>query len=201
MVTKAGYTTIDLSLSKRFKTKYGYKIYEMYLRYYSMPNKIDKTLGTIKKDIHELNDKFGTKHKHASKLLEGIDRGLSEIEKLTGEHISCFYDKTHKSFVFGWTKHIEKAIESKCKVPFNRLDELVTWIISHSKQEIKNMEKYKGKIKKLILEDEYQDLEATYRGLMIFKYGYTSSEVDEYKLENGKYKDFSRQKEQPPGLF
>lgn len=33
MVERAGYTSIDISLSKKFKTKFGYKIYEMYLRY------------------------------------------------------------------------------------------------------------------------------------------------------------------------
>lgn len=201
MVTRAGYTKIDLSLSKKFKTKYGYKIHEMFLRYYSMPNKIDKTLGTIKKDLHELNDKFGTRHKHASKMMEGVDRGLLEIEKITGEKITCFYDKTYKSFVFSWYKHVVKTIDSKSRVPFTRLEEFIDWIIEHSKQEIKDLNKYRGKIKKLILDDEYQDLEASYRGMMIHKYGYTSSEVDEYKLESGKYKDFSRKKEQPAGLF
>jgi len=201
MVTRAGYTKIDLSLAKQFKTKYGYKIHEMFLRYYSMPNKIDKTLGTIKKDLHELNDKFGTRHKHASKMMEGIDRGLLEIEKITGEKITCFYDKTYKSFVFSWYKHVVKTIDSKSRVPFARLEEFIDWIIEHSKQEIKDVNKYRGKIKKLILDDEYQDLEASYRGMMIHKYGYTSSEVDEYKLESGKYKDFSRKKEQPAGLF
>jgi len=54
------------------------------------------------------------------------------------------------------------------------------------------MKYYKIKVKKLILEDEYEDLESLYRGMMIYKYGYSSVEVDEYKSVSGKYKDFSR---------
>jgi len=195
MVDRAGYTNIDLSLSKRFKTKYGYKIYEMYLRYYSMPNRIDKHLGTITKTLDELNDKFGTKHKHASKMIEGMNRGIQEILSLTGEEIFCTYDRVHKNFTFAWSKDLKK-IETKCKIPNARVDEFVEWIVSHSKQKINNMKYYKIKVKKLILEDEYEDLESLYRGMMIHKYGYSSAEVDEYKSESGKYKDFPRKKEQ-----
>jgi len=195
MVDKAGYTNIDLSLSKKFKTKYGYKIYEMYLRYYSMPNRIDKQLGTITKDLNELNDKFGTKHKHASKMLEGMNRGIKEILSLTGEEIFCCYDKIHKKFTFSWAKNLKK-IETKCRIPNSRIDEFVDWVVEHTKQKINNMKYYKIKVKKLILEDEYEDLESLYRGMMIHKYGYSSVEVDEYKSGSGKYKDFSRKKEQ-----
>jgi len=195
MVDRAGYTNIDLSLSKRFKTKYGYKIYEMYLRYYSMPNRIDKHLGTITKTLDELNDKFGTKHKHASKMIEGMNRGIQEILSLTGEEIFCTYDRVHKNFTFAWTKDLKK-IETKCRIPNARIDEFVEWIVSHSKQKINNMKYYKIKVKKLILEDEYEDLESLYRGMMIHKYGYSSTEVDAYKSESGKYKDFPRKKEQ-----
>ena len=195
MVDRAGYTNIDLSLSKKFKTKYGYKIYEMYLRYYSMPNRIDKHLGTITKDLDELNDKFGTKHKHASKMLEGMNRGIQEILSLTGEEIFCSYDRVHKSFTFSWAKDLKK-IETKCRIPNARVDEFVEWVIEHTKQKINNMKYYKIKVKKLILEDEYEEMEGLYRGMMIHKYGYSSTEVDEYKSESGKYKEFSRKKEQ-----
>lgn len=197
MVDKAGYTNIDLSLSKKFKTKYGYKIYEMYLRYYSMPNKIDKYIGIINKDISELNDKFGTKHKHASKMMEGINRGLKEIKILTDEDISCSYDRINKKFTFCWSKNIQK-IESKCIIPYKRVDEFVEWVIDHTKKKIDNLSHYKAKIKSLIMENEFDDIESLYRGMMIYKYGYTSLEVDEYKSKNGKYKDFSRKKEQIP---
>ena len=195
MVERAGYTNIDLSLSKQFKTKYGYKIYEMYLRYYSMPNKIDKKLGTINKDMNELNDKFGTKHKHASKMLEGMNRGIKEILSLTGEEIFCSFDRVHKKFTFSWAKDLEK-IESKCRIPGSRVDEFIEWVVDHSKQKIDNIKFYKIKLKKLILENEYDELESLYRGMLVHKYGYSSEEVNDFKLESGKYKDFSRKKEQ-----
>ncbi len=197
MVDKAGYTNIDLSLSKKFKTKYGYKIYEMYLRYYSMPNKIDKHIGIINKEIHELNDKFGTKHKHASKMLEGIDRGLKEITTLTEEIISCNYDRVNKKFMFSWSKDMQK-IESKCIIPYPRIDEFVEWVIAHTQKKIDNLSHYKVKIKNLIIENEFDEVESLYRGMMIHRYSYSSEEVNEYKLSNGKYKDFSRKKEQTP---
>ena len=199
MVDKAGYTNIDLSLSKKFKTKYGYKIYEMYLRYYSMPNKIDKYLGIINKDINELNDKFGTKHKHASKMIEGIDRGLKEIRLLTDEVIICSYDRLSKKFTFSWSKEMEK-LESKCIIPYARIDEFVEWVINHTKKKIDNLKHYKAKIKHLIIENDFDEVESLYRGMMIHKYGYLSEEVNDYKSSNGKYKDFSRKKEQK-GLF
>ena len=195
MVERAGYTSIDLSLSKKFKTKYGYKIYEMYRRYYSMPNKIDKYTGFIHKDINELNDKFGTKHKHASKMLEGINRGLKEIYNLTGEKIYCEYDKSIKKFTFSWAKDSEK-IESKCIVPYSRIDEFTDWVVAHSKTKIENLKTYKSKIKHLIINNTLDDCEALYRGMMIHKYGYSSQEVNEYKKPDGKYKDFFRKKEQ-----
>lgn len=197
MLEKAGYTNIDLSLSQKFKTKYGYKIYEMYLRYYSMPNKIDKRLGTIKKNINELNDKFGTTHKHASKMLEGINRGLKEISILTGEEIYCSHEKHEKQFVFSWAKDLPK-IELKCPIPSSRINEFIDWVVDHSKIKIDNVDMYKQKIKKLLLNGEYEDWESRYRGMMTIKYGYSSAEVDEFKSQSGKYKDFYRTKEQNP---
>jgi len=82
------------------------------------------------------------------------------------------------------------------RLPNSRIDEFVDWIVEHTKQKINNMKYYKIKVKKLILEDEYEDLESLYRGMMIHKYGYSSVEVDEHKSASGKYKDFSRKKEQ-----
>jgi len=32
--------------------------------------------------------------------------------------------------------------------------------------------------------------------MMTHKYGYSSEEIDEYKSQSGKYRDFSRKKEQ-----
>ena len=195
MVEKAGYTNIDLSLSKKFKTKYGYKIYEMYLRYFSIPNKTDNSLGIIKKNLNELNDKFGTAHKHPSKIMEGILRGLDEIKILLGAEIFCFYDKINKNFIFSWEKTSQRLV-IKCMIPESRVDEFIEWILAHTNNVIHNEVTYKAKIKKLILNNEYDDWEEKYRGMMMFKYGYTSNEIDQYKLVNGSYKNFSRTKEQ-----
>ena len=194
MIDRAGYTSIDLSLSKKFKTKYGYKIYEMYRRYYSMPNKVDKNTGFIHKNINELNAKFGTKHKHASKLLEGINRGLKEIYFLTEEKILCEYDRSIKKFTFSWLRDAEK-IDSKCIIPNVRLEEFIDWVIEHGKTKIENMKTYRSKIKHLILNNTLDDCESFYRGMMIHMYGYKSEEVDTFKKHNGKYNDFPRKKE------
>lgn len=191
MIEKSGYTEIDLTLSKRFKTKYGYKIYEMYLRYYGLPNRVGQDVGTISKNLAELNEKFGTKHKYASKMLEGIERGTKEIEDLTGEHIFCFYDKPSKKFVFSWAKVLKK-VEFKCLVPDSRLEELIDWIIEHISYPIEDIVKYRRKIKKLILTNEYDELESTYRGMMMHKYGYSSTDIDKFKSLTGKYKDFDK---------
>jgi len=191
MIEKAGYTNIDLTLSKRFKTKYGYKIYEMFLRYYSIPNKIDNRMGTIKKDLNDLNEKFGTKHKHPSKMIEGITRGIKEILNLTGEDIYFFYDKLHRQFVFTWMKHTKK-VETKCIIPKKRVDELVEWILLHNTgPEIDNLKNYTKKIKLLILENTYDELEAKYRGMLKYKYKLSSIEIDNLKSNNGIYKNFS----------
>jgi len=191
MIDRAGYTLIDLSISKKFKTKYGYKIYEMYLRYFSMPNKIDSKIGTIEKDIDELNSKFGTKHKHASKMMEGINRGLKEILTITGDEIYCFYAKDIKKFVFSWEKN-KKQLESPCLIPLKRVDELVEWVILHSKNTIQDISKYKRKIKRLILNNDLENLESSYRGMLKYKYEFSSEEMDAMKMSNGKYKDFSK---------
>lgn len=189
MIEQAGYTKIDLALSTKFKTKYGYKIYEMYLRYYSMPNHYDSRTGVIKKDIDELNEKFGTQHKHASKIMEGINRGIIEIVKLTGEEIVCFYNKIEKKFVFSWEKRVEK-IEYKSMIPAERIDELIEWIIDHAKQKIQNRQRYKLKLKHLILSNDYEELESTYRGMLSQKYHFHTEQINEFKMENGRYKNF-----------
>jgi len=190
LVEKAGYTSIDLTLSKKFKTKFGYKIYEMYLRYYSLPNKTDNSLGIIRKDIKELNDKFGTNYHHASKMMEGISRGLIEILQLTGSEIYCFYDKATKNFIFSWQK-INISLEIKSFIPSSRIDEFVDWIILHSAQKISNHKKYASKIKEMIINNELEDWESSYRGMLLYKYALNQEEIDLLKTEEGRYKDFS----------
>ncbi|MBD3795733.1 MAG: replication initiation protein [Epsilonproteobacteria bacterium] len=192
MIEQAGYTKIDLALSTKFKTKYGYKIYEMYLRYYSMPNRYDKSIGVIKKDINELNEKFGTRHKHASKLMEGINRGVAEIFKLTDEEIISFYNKTENKFVFSWEKKVEK-IEHYSIIPVNRVDELIDWILIHTPQKINDVPRYRTKLKQLILTNSYQELESTYRGLLSQKYELNRNQINALKTKEGRYRDFKKE--------
>jgi hypothetical protein len=189
LVEKAGYTNVDIALTKSFKTKYGYKIYEMFSRYYSMPNKIDKRIGTISKDINELNDKFGTSHKHASKISEGIVRGINEIKKLTGDEIFFFYDKTHKKFVFSWEKDPDKLIINSC-IPKKRITEFVEWLVHHNIEKINNVDAYKKKIKALIKKNELGDLEKNYRGMLMHKYNLSIEAINNLKTKEGFYKDF-----------
>jgi hypothetical protein len=184
---KVGYTELDLDICSRFKTKYGLKIYEMYKRYYRVKND-DKNLAIIKKDLDELNKKFGSEYKTPSGLLRGIQRGLKEIKKITGEDISCFYDKKKKFFVFFWKNPVKYP---KLRIPYKRVDELVEWYLEHQKDgiDIKDMQKYRKSLKKSILEDEFEGLDALYRGMMTYKYNIL--DIEKYYDEStGKYKDF-----------
>lgn len=100
---KYGYTPINIDICNKFKTKYGLAIYEkIYMRYESLPNHVGNNVGYIEKDFKTLNKIFDTSHKHASKMMEGINRGLNEIEKITGIKIHCFYKKQEKLFNFSW---------------------------------------------------------------------------------------------------
>jgi hypothetical protein len=191
MIDRAGYTVIDLTLSKKFKTKYGYKIYEMYSRYYGRPSRAGRNTGYINKSMEELNDKFGTNHKFVSKMQRSIDRGITEIFKLTGEEIFCYYEKSIKKFVFSWARPI-LSTPGVCKIPQTRVDEVVDWILDHTKYPIENVETYSKKIKNMILIDEYDDLESKYRGMLMFKYGYSIEEIDRMKMYDGKYKNFRK---------
>ncbi len=197
MVDKAGYTNIDLKISSDFKTKFGYKIYEMYLRYYSLKIKnmpVEK--GLITKSINELNEKFGTTYTQPSKLMIGIKRGLKEIKKITQQEIKCEYSKIDKKFIFTWQKSTKPLLKNNtnCPIPLSRVEELAEWIIEHSEQNIDSYEAYKQKLCTLIKNNKYIDWESSYRGLMTIKYHFTSEDVDKYKDVDGKYKDFNSTK-------
>ena len=99
---KYGYTPIDIEICNKFRTKYGLKIYEMYLRYESLPNCVGNNIGYIERTFEELNKIFNTTYKTISELKRGINRGLNEIEKITGIKIHCFYKKQEKLFNFSW---------------------------------------------------------------------------------------------------
>jgi len=189
---KVGYTELDLSICSQFKTKYGLKIYEMYKRYYKTENNQDINLGIVKKDLDELNKKFGTEYKTPSGLLRGIKRGLKEIEKITGEKIECFYDKKEKFFVFFWQKKPEYP---KLRIPYNRVDELIDWYLQHRQDEIspKNLKKYREQLRQAILEDEFEGLDTIYRGMLAFKYNILDADKY-YDAKTGKYRDFVEKK-------
>jgi len=181
---KAGYTPLSIIVCNQFKTKYGLKIYEMFMRYYNLPNKKGKGIGTISKSLNQLNEMFGTSYKTQSEIKRGIDRGLSEIQKITEESISCFYDMQENKFVFSWN---QKSKYPKLRIPFKRIDELIDWYISKSKNLIiKSLPRYKQALRTKITEDIFDDLDNYYRGLMQHRY---NLDPDQYVVD-GKYIDF-----------
>jgi len=184
---KAGYTPIELNICNQFKTKYGLKLYEMYLRYYSLPNREGKGVGKISKELVELNNIFGTIYKAPSDMKRGLDRGINEIEKITGELISCFYNKIEKKFIFGWH---QKDKYPKLRIPYERIDEFIEWYLIHHKElKINSILKYRIGLKKKILEDEFNDLDTLYRGMLQWKYNLKPS--DYFDDKSGKYRNFS----------
>jgi hypothetical protein len=183
---KNGYTAMDIEICNQFKTKYGLKIYEMYLRYYRLPNREGKEVGAIKKTIEYLNQIFGTTYKTQSEMKRGIDRGIKEIEKITGELISCFFHKAEKKFIFGWH---QKEKYPKLRIPYKRIDEFIDWYLTHNKElKINSILKYKSGLKKKILEDEFNDLDSFYRGMLKWKYNLNPS--DFFDVRTGMYRDF-----------
>ena len=183
---KAGYTELSLEVCSQFKTKYGLKIYEMYRRYYKM--NANDSYGYVLKDLDELNKKFGTNYKSPSGMLRGIQRGLKEIERVTGEKIECNYNKQQKVFIFSWNKNIKYP---KLRIPYRRVDELIEWYLKHQdSSKIKNIEKYKFRLKEAILNDNFEGLDALYRGMMAYKYNILDVEKY-YDKKTGRYKDFN----------
>ena len=183
---KAGYTPIELNICNQFKTKYGLKLYEMYLRYYSLPNREGKGVGKISKELNELNNIFSTTYKAPSDMKRGLDRGINEIEKITGELISCFYHKAEKKFIFGWH---QKEKYPNLRIPYKRVDEFIDWYLEHKKElKIKSVLKYKMGLKKKILEDKFDDLDSFYRGMLKWKYDLNPS--DFFDIRSGTYREF-----------
>jgi len=184
---KAGYTPIELNICNQFKTKYGLKLYEMYLRYYSLPNREGKGVGKVSKELNELNNIFSTTYKAPSDMKRGLNRGINEIEKITGELISCFYHKAEKKFIFGWH---QKEKYPNLRIPYDRVDELIEWYLEHKKElKIKSILKYKMGLKKKILEDKFDDLDSFYRGMLKWKYDLNSSDL--FDVQSNKYRNFT----------
>ena len=180
-----GYTPLELTVCNQFKSKYGLKLYEMFIRYYHLPNKEGKGVGMVTKSMDDLNKIFDTSFKHPSKILEGLNRGLKEIDKVTGELVTCFYHKGKKEFIFSWHQQDKYP---KLRIPEKRIDELIDWYLAHNegKLEIKSIPRYKQSLRKKIINDEFKELDSLYRGMMKYKY---YLEYDIYYVNN-KYVDF-----------
>ena len=192
MKQKAGYTPLELKVCNQFKTKYGLKLYEQFVRYYHLPNKKGKGVGTISKSFDDLNKKFSTNFTQPSKMLEGINRGLKEIKKITGEEVYVFYNKPLKSFVFSWE---QKSKYPRLRIPFIRIDEMIGWYLEHNQDlKIKNVVSYRANLKQKILDDQFDNLDKLWSGLLHYKYG-AETELD----KDGKFKDIKLQPSR--GLF
>ncbi len=194
---KVGYTPIELEASNSFRTKYALKLYELYKRYYSLPNKKGEGVGTIAKTLNELNNIFGTNFKHVSDMMKGINRGLKEIEKNTFVLMTCFYDKRQKAFVFGWKQHDQYP---NLRIPFSRIDEFIEWYISKNSPVIKNEAKYKASLRDKVINDEFGDLDTIWRGMLQWKYGLTHEQIrsiEYYNRKTNKFKNFTRKPQLP----
>ncbi|MBD3822953.1 MAG: replication initiation protein [Epsilonproteobacteria bacterium] len=197
LVSKAGYTNINLEISSLYRSKYGYKLYEMYERYYNLPNREGgENVGVLKQDIDQLNEKFGTNYSHPSRMLKGITRGLEDMFRVTGVLMICFYHKKSRKFVFSWARERTRK-DPICRIPFQRVEELTLWIMLHKKDKVENPEKYIQKLKTLIFREEFEGIEEVYRGMLQQKYGMSKEEIDALKTPNGRYENFIKDPTHP----
>ena len=169
---KAGYTPIELNYNKEFKTKFGLKIYEMYKRYYTLPNKEGFGIGKVEKSLEELNKMFGTNYTkvydiwnksypYESKTPKGINRGLEEIQKITGIYIHCFFDKNKKKFIFGWDNS-DIYPNSVCKIPKKSIRKFANWYVLYKIKDKDNPKAYVKKIINKIENNTFGDLDKYY---------------------------------------
>ncbi|BCD63176.1 hypothetical protein NitYY0826_P17 (plasmid) [Nitratiruptor sp. YY08-26] len=171
---KGGYTPLDINICNRFKTKYGLKIYEMYQRYRSLPNRISEIssndIGVIKKTLDELNFLFSTRYTSPSKLLDRqekapINRGLREIQRVTGEVIECFYDKYQKLFVFSWGRDIskERYPTPECIIPTVSVAPFAKWYTDHFVDRVKSRSGYLQNVIERIYANTLSNIERYYQ--------------------------------------
>lgn len=172
---KGGYTPLDIDVCNRFKTKFGLKLYEMYRRYSSLPN--NKEGATIiYKSLDELNKLFSTNYKNPSKLLTiketkskpPVNRGLEEIERVIGEKIFCFYDKTSERFVFSWDKRLQELYPSPYSlIPIKSLKPFAQWYLIHFAHNLQDKEAYLKKIMEEITYNTFGNLVHYYQLYLI----------------------------------
>ncbi len=153
---KKHYTTIDLSVSNQFKTKYGIVIYEMYLRYKNAKREEVPLEATYQLfSLDELNSKFGTKFIHISKMMEGVNRGLIEVEKITGIKITVEWQKNFDKLGFFWKREKETQKFMTDELAFIKY--IRTQYFNEYLLEIENYrtKKYTGKIALKCTEEGY----------------------------------------------
>ena len=153
---KKHYTTIDLSISNQFKTKYGIVIYEMYLRYKNAKREEVPLEATYQLfSLDELNSKFGTKFIHISKMMEGVNRGLIEVEKITGTKITVEWQKNFDKLGFFWKREKETQRFMTDELAFIKY--IRTQYFNEYLLEIENYrtKKYTGKIALKCTEEGY----------------------------------------------
>ncbi len=173
---KGGYTPLDINVCNKFRTKYGLKIYEMYKRYSSLPNNrtelSNQEMGVVSKTLDELNKLFGTNYKSPSKLLAikesktkpPINRGLEEIERVTGEKIFCFYDKQKNRFIFSWQRDLQNIYPSpESLIPTKSLEPFAKWYIDHFAEKVEDKKAYKRKIVEEIKYNTFNNLSKYYQ--------------------------------------
>ena len=153
---KKHYTTIDLSVSNQFKTKYGLVIYEMYLRYKNARREEVSIEATYQMfSLDELNEKFGTQYKYNSQMERSIKRGLKEIEDITGAKITVKWQKNFDKFGFFWKR--EKETERFMTDELAFIKYIRTQYFNEYLLEIENYrtKKYTGKIALQCTEEGY----------------------------------------------
>ena len=153
---KKHYTTIDLSVSNQFKTKYGIVIYEMYLRYKNAKREEVPLEATYQMfSLEDLNSKFGTNYKYISQMERSINRGLIEVEKITGTKITVKWQENFDKFGFFWKR--EKETERFMVDELAFIKYIRTQYFNEFLLEIENYrtKKYTGKVALQCTEEGY----------------------------------------------
>lgn len=153
---KSYYTTIDLNTSNKFKTKYGIVIWEMYLRYKNAKREeAPEDLTYQMFSLDELNGKFGTQYKYNSQMERSINRGLKEIETITGAKIAVKWQENFNKFGFFWKREKETQRFMTDELAFIKY--IRTQYFNEFLLEIENYKtkKFTGKIALKCTEDGY----------------------------------------------
>lgn len=150
------YTKIDIETSNKFKTKYGIVIWEMYLRYKNAKRDevpIDVTYQMF--SLEDLNGKFGTNYKYNSDIIKCINRGLKEIDDITGIKIAVKWQKDFNKFGFFWKREKETQRFMTDELAFIKY--IRTQYFNEFLLEIENYrtKKYTGKIALQCTEEGY----------------------------------------------